>query len=190
MKAWLSLIKTFTYCTLTPSDLKYLALPPSPKCRARIVQQCVAINVWIPVYPLFWSSTTAQQPTLKFSGIRQQWFYFALRFCGSDIWIRQSTDVLRVSVPQCLRAKLGRPEWVRLIQIAGLVSSGDVTHGSESLNQTYHLHVSCPSQQFKGSWNYWDHSSFCLLGKDWTGTPLKRLWISVMEKQCWLDVRF
>lgn len=139
---------------------------------------------------LFWSSTTAQQPTLKFSGIRQQWFYFALRFCGSDIWIRQSRDVLLVSVPQCLGAKLGRPEWVRLIQIAGLVSSGDFfTHGSERLNP-YHLHVSCPSQKFKGSWNYWDHSSFCLLGKDWAGTPLKRLWISVMEKQCWLDIRF
>lgn len=84
MKAWLSLIKTFTYCTLTPSDLKHLALPPSPKCRARIVQQCLLLMYEFQFTLLFWSSTTAQQPTLKF--IRHK--TTMILFCPQILWVR------------------------------------------------------------------------------------------------------
>lgn len=116
-------------------------------------------------------------------------------FCSQILWVRY-LDQAEQRCLACLcstmsRGQAGTP-WMGEIDSnswAGIIWR--LLHSwSERLNQTYHLHVSCPSQKFKGSWNYWDHSSFCLLGKDWAGTPLKRLWISVMEKQCWLDIRF
>lgn len=151
MKTCWCIIEACIYSTPTPSDRKYFALPYSPKCRTRLVQYKLMILCKSQPYLLFWSSTAAKQPILKFSGIRQWPFYYALRVYKGDIWIRKNSLCSIMS-----GSLLGRLQWVRLIQMSGLVSSEDIfTHRYGRLAQTEYLPVTSPSQQPKSSWNHY-----------------------------------